>query len=96
MADHGSSGSHSQGFDDHKATYGAFVKGSIVLAIHCFYILVALVAFRFVPSWNVFLGFAGLIIGTLLLLIDARAGNKYYLSGGFLVVFALITAIAVS
>ena len=96
MADHGSSGSHAHGFDEHRSTYNAFVKGSIILAIHCFYILVALVAFRFVPSWNVFLGFSGLVVGTLLLLIDARMGNKYYLSGGFLAVFALITAIAVS
>ena len=96
MADHGSSGSHSDDFNSHAATYNAFVKGSIVLAINCFYILVALVAFRFAPSWNVFLGFAGLIVGTLALLIDARAGNKYYLSGGFLAIFALITAIAVS
>ena len=96
MADHGYTGSHSNDFNSHASTYNAFVKGGIALSIHGFYILVALVAFAFVPSWNVLLGFGGLLIGSLLLLIDMRTGNKWYLSGGFLVVFALITAVAVS
>ena len=98
MADHGSSGSqsNSHGFEAHKAAYEGFLKGSIVLSLLCFYILVALVAFRFVGNWNVLLGFTGLILGSLALLIDARTGKTWYLSGGLLVVFGLVTAVAVA
>ena len=94
-ADHGSSNSQAHGIDGHRATYEGFLKGSMALSLICGYILVALVAFRFMASYNVFVGFAGLIIGVLAVLIDARAGNRWYLSGGVLVVFGLFTAIAV-
>jgi hypothetical protein len=93
MAEHGTSATHSNDFEAHKATYQGFLKGSVVLALLCFYILVALVAFRFINSYNVLIGFAGLIIGIIALLIDVRAGNKWYLSGGWLIVFGLVTAI---
>lgn len=96
MADHGSSGSHSHGYDEHKGTYEGFLKGSVALTIICLFILVALVAFRFVTTGNVLLGFGGLILGLIAVLIDARAGNKWYLSGGLLVVYGLITAVAVA
>lgn len=96
MADHGTSNSHSHGFEEHKATYQAFLKASIALTILCLYVLVALVAFAFVSSGNVFLGFAGLIIGLIALVIDVRAGNKWYLSVGWLAVFGLVTAVLVS
>ena len=96
MADHGSSGSHSHGFEAHSSTYEGFLKGSVALALICFYVLVALVAFRFMSSFSLLFGFGGLIIGTLAVLIDARTGNRWYLSGGILVVYGLLTAIAVS
>lgn len=96
MADHGSSGSHMQDYDAHKSTYEGFLKGSMVLTLICFYLLVALVAFRFASSWNVLLGFAVLVLGIIATLIDARAGKNWYLSGGLLVIFGLITAVAVS
>lgn len=93
MAQHGSSGAHSQDFSEHKATYEGFLKGSIILSIYCLYVLVALVAFAFVPSGSLLLGFGGLIVGLLALIIDGRIGNKWYLSVGLLVIFALITAV---
>jgi hypothetical protein len=93
MAQHGSSSAHSQDFSEHKATYQGFLKGSIILAIYCFYVLVALVAFAFVSGSNLLLGFGGLIAGALALIIDMRIGNKWYLSVGLLVIFALITAV---
>ena len=96
MAEHGSSGSHTHGMEEHRSTYEGFIKGSVALTLICLFILVALVAFRFVGTGNVLLGFAGLILGLLAVLIDARAGNKWYLSGGLLVIFGLITAVAVS
>lgn len=96
MADHGSSGTHSHGFEAHASTYSSFVKGSVALAILCFYILVALVAFAFIGSGNLLLGFGGLVVGTIALLIDMRASNSWYISGGGLVLFGLLTAFMLS
>ena len=96
MADHSaSSGNGAHGFEAHAATYAGFLKGSIALSIMCFYVVVALVAFAFVSHYNVLLGFGGMIIGAVALLIDARASNSWYLSGAWLVVFGLIIAVAV-
>lgn len=82
-----------RGFEDHKATYDGFIKGSVALALICGFTLVALVAFRFMDSLNVFTGFAGLIVGIIAALIDLRAGGKWYLTGGLLVLFGLVVAI---
>jgi len=95
MAKH-SSGNHSHGMEEHRSTYSAFIKGSVALSIICGYVLVALVAFRFAQTFNVFTGFAGLILGIVAVLIDARRGSKWFLSGGLLVLFGLITAANVS
>ncbi|MFO1034832.1 MAG: hypothetical protein U1E15_12440 [Hyphomicrobiales bacterium] len=92
MADH--SPTHTpRGFEGHKDTYEAFLKGSVALAILCGYTLVALVAFRFMDYLNVFTGFAGLIVGIVATLIDVRAGGRWFLSGGLLVIFGLLVAI---
>ena len=96
MADHGSSGGHSAGMDDHRATYEGFLKGSVALSLICFYTLVALVCFRFSPTLNVFFGFAGLIAGIIATAIDARAGNRWYLSGGLLILYGLFVGFLVS
>lgn len=97
MADHGHAAPAASGdMGEHHATYAGFMKGAIVLGILCFFILVALVDFRFAHTLNVFTGFVGLILGTIAVLIDARAGNRWYLSGGLLVLFGLITAINIS
>lgn len=82
--------------EEHTSTYAAFLKGSIALSIICGFVLVALVAFRFAHTLNVFSGFAGLILGIIAVLIDVRTGGKWYLSGGLLVLFGLITAVNVS
>ena len=96
MADHSPASEHAQGGDDHRSTYEGFVKGAIVLSLVSFLILVALVSFRFGETLNVFVGFAGLIIGFIAVTIDARIGSRFFLSLGVLVVFGLITAINVS
>ena len=95
MADHGTGAVHSQDLEAHRATYQGFIKGSIILTIFCLYVLVALVAFAFISSGNLLIGFGGLIIGTLALIIDTRAGNNWYLSAGWLVIFGLLTAVFV-
>lgn len=96
MADHGTPASHSHGFEEHARTYQGFVTGSVVMALLSGFVLVALVAFRFIESGNVLLGFAGLIVGAIAVLIDARAGGKWYLSGGILVLYGLLVGYLVS
>ncbi len=92
MADH--TPSHTpRGFQDHKETYEGFLTGSVALGLICGFVLVALCAFRFMDSLNVLTGFAGLILGVLATLIDVRAGGRWFLSGGLLVLFGLIVAI---
>ena len=82
--------------EEHRSTYDAFIKGSVALSIICGFVLVALVSFRFAHTLNVFTGFAGLIVGIVAVLIDARTGGKWLLSVGALVLFGLITAVNVS
>ncbi len=96
MAEHISSGTHAHGMEEHRSTYRGFVKGAIVLSLICGFVLVALVAFRFAHTLNVFTGFAGLILGLIAVAIDARTGSRYFLSLGLLVLFGLITAVNVS
>lgn len=96
MADHGSSGNASHGLEAHQATYRGFIRGSVALSLVCAYTLVALAAFGFAPSFNLLIGFGGLIIGMLAVLIDLKADGKWYLSGAWLAIFGLVTAIAIS
>jgi hypothetical protein len=93
MAEHGSTGTHSHGFEEHAKTYDGFIKGSIAGSILCLYVLVALVAFAFISSGNLLVGFGGLIIGILALVIDIRTGNSWKLSVGWLVIYGLLTAV---
>jgi len=95
MAEH-SSDNHSQDLEAHRSTYEGFVKGAIALSLHCGFVLVALCSFAFAHTLNVFTGFAGLIVGVIAVLIDARTGGKWLLSVGALVLFGLITAVNVS
>jgi hypothetical protein len=93
MAEHSSQGGH-QDLGDHRATYEGFIKGAIVLCLVTAFIMVALVSFRFASFLNVFLGFAGLIIGILAVLIEARTmATRWIMPIVVLVIFGLITAI---
>jgi hypothetical protein len=98
MAEHSSNPHHAaHGMDEHRATYDAFLRGSVLLVLLSLMICVALVMFRFAESGNVLMGFGGLIIGMLALLIDLRSGSeKWMLSIGWTVIFGLITAVSVS
>ena len=95
MAEH-SSDNHAHGMEEHTSTYDAFIKGSVALSIICGFVLVALCSFAFAHTFSVFMGFAGLIVGIVAVLIDARRGSKWLLSVGALVLFGLITAVNVS
>ena len=80
-----------QNFEAHRATYEGFIKGSVVLALICLFTLVALVNVGFGKSWPVFWCFAGLIVGSIVVLVDLKAGAKWYLSGAVLALYALFT-----
>jgi hypothetical protein len=94
MVEHGSTGTHSHGFEEHAKTYDGFIKGSIAGTIFCLYVMVALVAFAFIAAGtNLLVGFGGLIIGTLALIIDLRVGGSWKLSVGWLVIYGLLTTV---
>ena len=88
-----------EGMTDHAATYQGFVKFSVALAISCFIILTALSVFAFAPSGITYnaLGYGGLILGLLAVIIDIRMDSgKWLLSAAVSAVFALLAAMAVA
>jgi hypothetical protein len=90
MADHSPTYTP-RGLQDHKDTYEGFLKGSVALSMVCLFVLVALVAFRFMPNWNVLTGFAGIIAGILAVIIDVRSG-MWRVSAVLLVLFGIFVA----
>jgi hypothetical protein len=96
MAEHGTHTSNAMDYEAAHSTYAGFIKGAVVLTIFCLYVLVALCAFAFIDKGNVLIGFAGLIIGAVALIVDLRAGNNWYISMAWLVIFGLATAVMVS
>jgi hypothetical protein len=96
MAEHGSHNAHGD-LASHRETYEGFIRGSIVLVLITAFVMVALVSFRFASFLNVFIGFAGLILGIIAVLAETRAGSKrWFVSLAILVAFGLITAINIS
>ncbi|MBM3519677.1 MAG: aa3-type cytochrome c oxidase subunit IV [Alphaproteobacteria bacterium] len=96
MAEHAPANSHGGDTEEHRSTYEGFVAGSVALCLICAYILVALVCFAFVGTGNLILGFGGLIVGLIAVTIDTRTGGRWLLSSGLLVIYGLITAVALS
>ena len=97
MADHSTHGHSSFDMSGPRATYHGFIRGSVGLVILSLLVCIALIMFRFAGAGNVFMGFGGLVIGLLALLIDARSGTMSWpLSAGWSVIFGLITAVSVS
>lgn len=97
MAEHSAPSGQAGGIEDHRATYQAFLRGSIAVILLVGFTCVALVSFRFGHSLNVFLGFLGLILGVIGVVIDARMGSKRWgLSLVLLVLFGLVTAMNVA
>ena len=88
---------HHLDLDAHQKAYSGFLRGTVAVILLCGFVVVALCSFAFAARFNVFIGFAGLIIGAISVLIDARAGSKYwFLSLAVLLIFGLITAVNVS
>ena len=83
----------SHGMEDHEATWRGFVKGAVGLSLMCAYILVALCLFGFGESYTFLVGFGGMAIGLIAIIIDARANpSKWYLSIGLLIAYGLLVA----
>lgn len=82
-----------QGMAAHETTYKGFLDFSIAGSIICLYIVVALVAFRFVDSpANVIFGFGGIIAGVVTSLLALRLGGKWLVAVVPLVLFGLFVA----
>ena len=96
MADHGTPTSSAMDYEQAHSTYAGFLKGAVVLTLVCCYVLVALCAFAFIDRGNVLIGFAGLIIGFIAVILDLRASNNWYISVAWLFIFGLFTAFMVS
>ena len=95
MADHGQAPSQPtlSGMDAHRATYEGFLQWSMMTAIICCYVLVALVTFRFMDyPLNLLVGFGGIIVGILTSLIAMRMGGKWLLPAVVLVLYGLFVA----
>ena len=92
MADHAPT-HEPRGFEDHKATYEGFLKISTAVALHCLFIVVALVVFRFVDNpLNLVLGFGGIIVGLVSSLLAYRMGGKWLIPVILLVLYILLVA----
>ncbi len=82
---------------DHRMTYDGFIRGAIVIAVECFFILTALCNFAFGSTIPLVLGFGGIVIGAIALAIDARSGSKTFaMSLILLLAYMIITAVNVS
>jgi hypothetical protein len=95
MADHAPSPAP-RGFEDHKATYEAFLKFSTAGSLVCLFIVVALVIFRFVNNpLNLVLGFGGIIVGLVASLLALRMGGKWLIPVVLLALYILMAAATV-
>ena len=92
MADHAPS-PEPRGFEDHKATYEAFLQFSTAGAIVCLYVVVALVVFRFVENpLNIIVGFGGILVGLISSFLALRMGGKWMIPVVLLVLNILFVA----
>ncbi len=82
-----------QGMAAHEATYKGFLDFSVAGSIICVYIVVALVAFRFVDNpLNIIVGFGGILLGIITSLIALRLGSKWMVAVVPLVLLGLFVA----
>jgi len=87
----------SHGMDEHRATYEGFIKGTVALTLMCAYIVVALCDFGFGTSMTFLIGFGGMIVGLIAIIIDARANpSKWLLSTGLLIAYGLLVAVHIT
>lgn len=83
----------SHGLEEHTSTWEGFVKGCVALSLMCAYIVVALCLFGFGSSYTFLVGFGGMTLGLIAIIIDARANpSKWYLSGALLIAYGVLVA----
>ena len=90
-------GSRDPDYAAHLATYEGFLKWATMASLHVAFVLVALVMFGFGKGAVVFLGFLGIVAGTVAIAIDFMSSRGNWLfSIVTLVLFVLVTAINIS
>lgn len=83
--------------EEHLQSYRGFLKGVIFLILASAFTLVSLCAFAFGQTLSLLLGWAILVVGFIVILIDLRSGTTTWrLSLITLVIFGVITAANVS
>lgn len=79
------------------STYHGFVRGIVACSLFTIQILLVLIDAGFAKSWGGGLVALGLIVGTIVILMDWRSGTeRWSASIGWLVVFGIMTTLAVS
>ena len=92
MAEHAPS-PEPRGFDDHRQTYEGFLRFSVAGTIHVLFTVISLVVFRFMDSpMNVVVGFAGILLGTITVIIGLATGGKWTVPVVALVLFGIYAA----
>ena len=85
------------GIDEHNTAWGGFVKGCVAVCLMCAFVVVALCEFGFGTSYTFLIGFGGMIVGMIAIIIDARANpSKWYLSTALLIAYGLLVAVAIT
>ena len=85
------------GIEEHEATWKGFVKGCVALSLMCGFVVVALCEFGFGTSMTFPIGFGGMIVGLIAIVIDARANPaKWYLSTALLIAYGLLVAVTIT
>ena len=83
--------------EEHLHSYRGFLKGVIFFILASAFTLVSLCAFAFGQTLSLLLGWAILVVGFIVILIDLRSGTTTWrLSLITLVIFGVITAANVS
>jgi hypothetical protein len=84
--------------EEHWKTYEGVLRGAVATILGTVITLIALALFAFGSgASSTVIGFLGLILGLIALVLDLRMGNKNWpLSIGFTVLFALVVLLKVA
>lgn len=77
----------------HTETYRLFLHGLGAAILHAALVLVALATFTFGKTLPVMLGFAIMIVGSFVVLMDFRRRSHYGMSLTFLGIFVVLAAV---
>jgi len=85
------------GIEEHQAAWEGFVKGCVAVSLMSAFVVVALCDFAFGTSLTFLVGFGGMTVGLIAIIIDARADpSKWYLSTALLIAYGLLVAVRIT